>query len=139
MLYLFTAVSIMKGKWSVLYISVIRQTVGYQTPAFTLPFSWRLHFTITCNLLHLRLICWRCHNNSVNTRSHLPIISDVKTRKKQNVVGIDMIRNKRIVICCFSTKYTTLRRKSNDWLAQNQNNVSEWGRHVYPRNVVSVI
>jgi hypothetical protein len=28
--------------------------------------------------------------------------------------------------CCFSAKHVALRRKSNDWLAQNQNNVSEW-------------
>ena len=32
----------------------------------------------------------------------------------------------KIGICCFSTKHTALRRKSKDWLAQNQNNVSEW-------------
>jgi hypothetical protein len=31
-----------------------------------------------------------------------------------------------ISICCFSTKHATLRRKSKDWLARNQNNVSEW-------------
>jgi hypothetical protein len=31
-----------------------------------------------------------------------------------------------IGICSFSTKHVTLRRKSKDWLAQNQNNVSEW-------------
>ena len=30
-------------------------------------------------------------------------------------------------ICCFSGKYAALRRKSKDWLAQNQDNVSEWG------------
>ena len=29
-------------------------------------------------------------------------------------------------ICCFSTKYAALRRKSKDWLDRNQNNVSEW-------------
>ena len=32
----------------------------------------------------------------------------------------------RIGICCFSTKHAALRRKSKDWLARNQNNVSEW-------------
>jgi hypothetical protein len=32
----------------------------------------------------------------------------------------------KIGICCFSAKDTALRRKSKDWLAQNQNNVSEW-------------
>ena len=32
-----------------------------------------------------------------------------------------------IGICCFSAKHAALRRKSKDWLARNQNNVSEWG------------
>ena len=36
-------------------------------------------------------------------------------------------KNYRIGICCFSTKHTALRRKSKDWLAQDQDNVSEWG------------
>ena len=31
-----------------------------------------------------------------------------------------------IGICCFSAKHTALTRKSKDWLAQNQDNVSEW-------------
>jgi hypothetical protein len=32
----------------------------------------------------------------------------------------------KIGICCFSARYAALRRKSKDWLARNQNNVSEW-------------
>jgi hypothetical protein len=32
----------------------------------------------------------------------------------------------KISICCFSAKHAALRRKSKDWLARNQNNVSEW-------------
>ena len=32
----------------------------------------------------------------------------------------------KIGICCFSTKHAALRRKSRDWLALNQNNMSEW-------------
>jgi hypothetical protein len=31
-----------------------------------------------------------------------------------------------IGICCFSTKHAVLRMKSKDWLARNQDNVSEW-------------
>jgi hypothetical protein len=31
-----------------------------------------------------------------------------------------------IGICCFSAKYAALRRKSKDWLARNQDNMSEW-------------
>ena len=30
-------------------------------------------------------------------------------------------------ICFFSTKHTALRRKSKDWLARNNDNVSDWG------------
>ena len=29
-------------------------------------------------------------------------------------------------ICCFSAEHTALRKKSKDWSARNQNNVSEW-------------
>ena len=31
-----------------------------------------------------------------------------------------------IDICCFSTKQASLRKRSKDWLAMNQGNVSEW-------------
>ena len=31
-----------------------------------------------------------------------------------------------IGICCFSSKHAALRKKSKNWLARNQNNVSEW-------------
>ena len=33
----------------------------------------------------------------------------------------------KIGICCFSAKHTAPRRKSKDWLARNQENVSERG------------
>ena len=32
-----------------------------------------------------------------------------------------------ICICCISAKHLALRRKSKDWLARNQDNVSDWG------------
>ena len=32
----------------------------------------------------------------------------------------------KICICCFSTKHAALTRKSKDWLARNQINVSKW-------------
>ena len=31
-----------------------------------------------------------------------------------------------ICVCCFFAKPAAIRRKSNDWLARNQNNMSEW-------------
>jgi hypothetical protein len=38
------------------------------------------------------------------------------SQTKDNTIGID----------CFSAKNAALRRKSKDWLARNQNNLSEW-------------
>jgi hypothetical protein len=46
------------------------------------------------------MICWRRHSNSVNTGSSLSNISDVKTRKRRNMIGIDMIQNNRILHRC---------------------------------------
>ena len=43
-----------------------------------------------------------------------------------------------IGICYFSVKHTALRRKSKDWLTQNQDNVSEWSNMSIPQTVVSV-
>jgi len=36
-------------------------------------------------------------------------------------------KDNKIGICCFYAKHTALRIKSKDWLAQNQDNVSQWG------------
>ena len=36
-------------------------------------------------------------------------------------------RELKFGICCFSANHATLRRKSKDWLARNQDNVFEWG------------
>ena len=38
-----------------------------------------------------------------------------------------MMATTNICIYWFSTKYTALRSKSKDWLARNQDHVSEWG------------
>ena len=35
-------------------------------------------------------------------------------------------KNYKMVCCCFAAKHAALRRKDKDWLARNQNNVSEW-------------
>ena len=39
----------------------------------------------------------------------------------------DQTKDYNIGICCFFAKHTTLRTKSKDWLAWNQDNLSEWG------------
>jgi hypothetical protein len=38
----------------------------------------------------------------------------------------DQTKDYEFGICCFSGKHPALRRKNKDWLARNQNNVSEW-------------
>ena len=45
------------------------------------------------------------------------------------------IKDYKIVICCLSTKQAAFRRKSNDWLARNQDNVSKWG-DIYIRGLL---
>ena len=39
----------------------------------------------------------------------------------------DQTKHSKVGMCCFSAKHTLLGRKSNYWLAWNQDNVSEWG------------
>ena len=33
----------------------------------------------------------------------------------------------KIGMCCSSAKHAALKRKNKDWLARNQDNVSDWG------------
>ena len=36
-------------------------------------------------------------------------------------------KNYKIVFCRFSAKHAALMKKSKDWLARNEDNVSDWG------------
>jgi uncharacterized membrane protein YfhO len=47
--------------------------------------------------------------------------------KIQGSWSIGSTKDYEIGICCFSAKHAALKRKSKDWLAQNQDNVSECG------------
>jgi hypothetical protein len=40
---------------------------------------------------------------------------------------LDQTKDDQIGICCFLAKHTASRRNSKDWLARNQDNVSELG------------
>jgi hypothetical protein len=59
---------------------------------------------------------------------------------------LGQIKDYKNGICCFSTiKQAALRKKSKNWLAQNQNNVSEWSDDMslhsdtlFPQTFVSV-
>jgi hypothetical protein len=39
----------------------------------------------------------------------------------------DLVKPKKIGIRCFSAKHAVFRRKSKEWLARIEDNVSEWG------------
>jgi hypothetical protein len=47
------------------------------------------------------VICLCCHRNNINTGSRLPNISDTKTRKRWNMIRIDMIRFRVYCLNCF--------------------------------------
>ena len=65
------------------------------------------------------------------------LTSSVVNRGFESQAG--QTKDYKIGSCCFSAKHTAYRRKSNDWLARNQDNVSIIvERHVYPRTGVSV-
>jgi len=67
----------------------------------------------------------------------------LKNKQKQNIDGVmvNMLassvvdhgfehpsgqsKDYKIGICCFSVKHAALRRKNQEWLTQNQDNVSE--------------
>jgi len=40
--------------------------------------------------------------------------------------GFESNQDYKIGMCCFTAKHAPLRRKSKDWLAWNQDNVSAW-------------
>jgi hypothetical protein len=95
-----------------LHISDIRQILRYRTSVCNYFALWQTNNNTPNKMLIsesavsflLRVRSgWRCHNISVNTGSRLPNTSDVKTRKRRNVVGIDMIRNN--VLMCSVPQY----------------------------------
>jgi hypothetical protein len=64
--------------------------------------------TITVSLFFHNEILWQ--QNCIPLNCH-----DITVR--------NIVRDYKIGICCFSAKHAALRRKSEDWLAQNQVNV----------------
>ena len=52
------------------------------------------------------------------------LVSSVVDRGFEPLSG--QTKDYKIASCCFSSKHSVLRSKSKDWLARNQNNVSEW-------------
>ena len=70
------------------------------------------------NLLHVR------SQNRIGGGMVSVLASSVVDRGFESRSG--QTKDFKIGICCFSAKHAAFRRKSKDWLARNQNNVSEW-------------
>ena len=52
------------------------------------------------------------------------LASSVVDHGFENLLG--QTKDYEIGICCYSVKHVALRSKNKDYLARNQNNVSEW-------------
>jgi len=72
-----------------------------------------------CNLIFL------CYCNRIGGVTVSVLASSVVDRRFQPLSN--QTSDYEIGICCFSAKVVVLKRKSKDWLARNQDNVSEWG------------
>ena len=60
-----------------------------------------------------------------NVSKLVTTVGSVVDQRFKSLLG--QSKDYKIGICCFSTKHMAVRRKSKDWLARNQDNVSEWG------------
>jgi hypothetical protein len=85
---------------------------------------------IFASFCHSDIAFWNCYDNIVIL---LFLILSSSTVDRGLEPWSDQAKVYKIGICCFSAKHAALRRKSKDWLARNQNNVSEC-----PRTVVSL-
>jgi hypothetical protein len=56
------------------------------------------------------------------------VLNTIKQTNRLNRISLGLSQSKdyKIGIHCFSAEHTTLRSKSKDWFAQNQDNMSEW-------------
>ena len=71
--------------------------------------------------------CPPCGNDQAIIQLYIVMVS-VRTLSAVDCVfehRSGQTKDYKIGICCFSAKQAALRRKSKDWLARNQDNVSE--------------
>jgi hypothetical protein len=75
-----------------------------------------------CNLYKMLKNCRPCPTSGV-----MVSVLTSSTVDRWFELRLGETKDYEICICCVSAKHTTLRRKSKDWLARNQDNVSDWG------------
>jgi hypothetical protein len=98
---------------------------------FTL--EWSRYLVLTAGV-SLEWDMWSVTTTTWSTCIYEPKTNKIlisKAYKTKAHVWSGETKNYKIGICCFSAKHAALRRKSKYWLAQNQNNVPEWGGPLY--------
>ena len=99
----------------------------------TLKISSNLVFKCNSRLKTSKGFIWNCIRLLYNRYCHNHIVGVMVSMLASSVVDreielrSDQTKDYEIGICCFSAKQAELRRKSKDWLARNQDNVSKWG------------
>ena len=75
-------------------------------------------------LLHSNTLFWFQANPFLFFLLNAACLTEKQHMQIFEVIGLT--RPTEIGICYFSARHATLRKKSKDWFAWNQNNVSEW-------------
>jgi hypothetical protein len=70
------------------------------------------------------ILNWYMHSTAKGVYIHVYIRGDVADHGFEPRSG--KTKHYKIGICCFSAMHAALRRKSKNWLARNQNYMSEW-------------
>ena len=100
------------------------------TTTAKLPFSFTyVFFCISMSdcalMINVKFVILQFHQNHIGCVMVSVLASSAVDRWFEPLS--DQTKDYEIGICCFSAKHVALRRKIKDWLAWNQNNVSEWG------------
>jgi hypothetical protein len=82
-----------------------------------------LSFVLNNKILKINSTAW-CWWNRLGTRGIYTALFSAIDCEFEPRSG--QTKEYTIGICCFSAKHAALKRKSKDWLARNQDNVSEW-------------
>ena len=118
----------MKGKRPVLiYFCYQPDSEVSNTGIYSAVFLASPYYNYLKSTASTTMICWLCHSNSVTTGSSLPNISAVKTRKRRNMIGIDIIRSNRIN--CLITIAIAIFKWTFNWMY-----LTQWANQLWQTN-----
>ena len=122
--------------WHVYFLTYHKGISSLQTLSFTEKracINLLVTHTHLCSIKSIFLwniiLCIFGYDSTLTLTSNLKLWAPIRSNQ----------RAKNWYLLCFSVKHAAFWRKSKDWLAQNQNNVSKWGRHVYLQTVEKLL